>query len=63
MGGGGGGMGNDGKSREERAQELVDLITATVRPDIWEENGGVATIRFFNGNLVVHAPRSVHELL
>jgi hypothetical protein len=62
-GGGGGGGNDDGRSEAERAQEIIDLITSTIRPDVWEVNGGTATIRFFQGNLVVNAPRSVHERL
>ena len=61
--GGGGGGGGEIRSEEERAQELIDLIRDTIRPDIWEENGGTATIRFFQGNLVVNAPRNVHAQL
>ena len=34
-----------------------------LQPDIWQINGGTATIRFFNGSLIVTAPRSVHEAL
>jgi uncharacterized membrane protein YgcG len=51
------------KTRDERAQELVDLIINTVRPEIWKENGGTASIRYFNGNLVISAPLSVHEMI
>lgn len=50
-------------TRAERAQQLLDVITSTIRPDVWQVNGGTATIRFFNGNLIVTAPRSVHEML
>jgi len=46
-----------------KAQELVDLIVDTVSPNIWVPNGGPARIRFFDGNLIVTAPRSVHEEL
>ena len=71
-GGGGGniissnGNGNDTEqkmTRAERAQALIDVITSTIQPDIWQVNGGTAAIRFFNGNLIVTAPRSVHEAL
>ena len=70
-GGGGGGLGGGngnggdegGGSEEERAQQIIDLIVQTVRPDVWEVNGGTARIAFFRGNLVVTAPRSVHEML
>ncbi len=66
--GGGGGQsggrgGDDEDSEAERAQEIIDLIQATIRPDIWQDNGGTATIRFFRGNLIVNAPRSVHRQL
>ena len=44
------------KTKEERAQELVDLIEAVVSPDVWKEQGGPATIRYYNGMLVVTAP-------
>jgi hypothetical protein len=51
------------KTKEERGAELVALITETIRPDVWADNGGTATIRYFRGSLVVTAPRSVHEQL
>lgn len=64
-GGGAGGAGgsSDLGNAEERAEELIELITEVIRPDVWQANGGTATIRYFNGNLVVNAPRSVHEML
>jgi hypothetical protein len=70
-GGGGGGnifTGGDGKdkpgpTREERAKSVVDLIMAVIQPEIWQENGGKAAIRFWNGNLIVTAPRSVQEAI
>ena len=51
------------KTKAERAQELVDLIQNIVFPDIWKDNGGTASIRYFNGSLVVTAPRSVQEAI
>lgn len=51
------------KTKEERAQELVDLIEAVVSPDVWKEQGGPATIRYYNGMLVVTAPRAVQEAI
>jgi hypothetical protein len=50
-------------TREERGEQLVQLIMDAVRPEIWAANGGTATIRYFRGNLVVTAPRSVHEAI
>jgi len=65
--GGGGGSGQNGNqsgtTRAERAQSIIDLITTIVQPDVWQVNGGTSQIRFFNGSLIVTAPRSVHEAL
>lgn len=54
---------NQGKTKAQRAQDLVDLIQAVVYPDIWKDNGGTASIRYFNNMLVVTAPRSVQEAI
>lgn len=73
-GGGGGGQGlfsnaNGGqqkeftKTKDERANDLVQLIEELIRPDVWRDNGGPASIRYFNGNLIITAPRSVHEAI
>ena len=65
--GGGGGQGNNreapGKTKTERANDLIDLIRSIVQPDIWQENGGKAAIRYWQGNLIITAPRSVHEAI
>lgn len=47
-------------TRQERMQQLADLIRDTIEPDVWVENGGSATIRFMGTRLVVSAPRYVH---
>jgi uncharacterized membrane protein YgcG len=73
-GGGGGGLftgsgsggereKDKGASKTERAQELLDLIRDVIYPDIWREAGGTASIRMFRDNLVVTAPRAVHEAI
>jgi hypothetical protein len=51
------------KTKEQRADDLVQLIVATIQPEIWTANGGTASVRYFNGSLVVSAPRSVHEAI
>jgi hypothetical protein len=51
------------KTKDQRAEDLVALIKETVKPDLWRDNGGTAAIRYFNGHIVVTAPRSVHESL
>jgi hypothetical protein len=70
-GGGGGGQNlfsgsqsgqeNNRETRQQRANALVTLIMDTVRPEVWRENGGTSSVRYFNGHLIVTAPRSVHE--
>jgi hypothetical protein len=69
-GGGGGGQSlisgqtteqNTTVARGQRGQELVQLVMDTVQPEVWRENGGTASIRYFRGKLIVTAPRSVHE--
>lgn len=56
--------GHDEKGNEtERAQELIELIQMMVVPDTWQDNGGMSSIRYFSGSLIVTAPRKVHELL
>lgn len=51
------------KSKQQRADDLVTVIKQTIRPQIWRDNGGVASIACFNGYLVVTAPRSVQAAL
>ena len=46
---------------EKRGAELVTLIQEVVRPNIWRENGGNASIKYFSGKLIVTAPVSVQE--
>ncbi|MGH7213548.1 MAG: hypothetical protein ACREIT_02110 [Tepidisphaeraceae bacterium] len=53
----------EGTTKQERADQLVELIRDTIYPDMWREAGGPASIRYFRGNLIVTAPRSVHEAI
>ena len=66
-GGGGAGGGNsfalEATTKQQRADSLVKLIQETIKPEIWRENGGTASIRYFNGHLIVTAPRSVQEAI
>lgn len=48
-------------SRDDRGQNLAQLIRDMVEPEVWAENGGESTIRFFNGHLLIHSPLYVHE--
>jgi len=49
--------------KDAKANALIDLIVATISPNSWVPNGGKATVRFFDGYLIVTAPRSVHEMI
>jgi len=73
MGGWGGGMGGwgsggygssgntkDGKP-EKSGDDLVELIKATVYPNYWTDNK--ASIKYYQGNLIVTAPRIVQEAI
>jgi hypothetical protein len=52
------------KNAQQRGEDLVALIREVVRPTIWRENGGTASIRYFSpGKIIVTAPISVHEAI
>jgi len=51
------------KTKAERAQDLVELIESVVFPDVWKENGGTSSVRYYNGMLVVTAPAAVQEAI
>jgi hypothetical protein len=62
--GGAGGNGANGMgSKQQAAQKLIDLIERIIRPEVWRDNGGNATIEYYNGNLIISAPRSVQEAI
>jgi hypothetical protein len=73
-GGGGGSSGgiftddneDDGEDEDstkaERGESIAELIRETIEPDIWQENGGAyASVRFYDGRLIVNAPMYVHR--
>jgi hypothetical protein len=68
-GGGGGGQSltvsnrSQTKTVEQKAMDLIKLIETVVRPEVWRDNGGAASMEFLNGNLIVTAPRSVQEAI
>ena len=59
----GGGESEEEKlTREERIQQILDLITDTVgKPDDWENQGGPGSIRELNGNLIVKSTPKNHR--
>ena len=69
-GGGGSGLFNDTGSNSQQqmgaqqvADQLVSVIKAMVRPTIWQDNGGTASISYFQGQLIITAPLSVHQTI
>jgi hypothetical protein len=48
------------KSNQGMGEELADVIKSQIEPEVWQDKGGKATIRFFRGTLVVSAPEYVH---
>ena len=42
-------------------EDLLNLITETVEPEQWFLAGGTATIRLYNGQLIVHAAPYIHR--
>jgi hypothetical protein len=70
-GGGGGGGGNifgtpgeapPRRPAEERAQELIELITTSIEPDAWLDDS-IATIKYYDGMLIVRAPDYIQRQL
>jgi len=51
------------ETSDQKGQELVDLIKSVIRPAIWTDNGGTASIKYYKGKLIVTAPVSVHEAI
>ena len=51
----------DRRPKEERANDIADLIQQFVEPEQWLSGGGEATIRYFQGSLIVRAPDFVHR--
>ncbi|NBC11263.1 MAG: hypothetical protein GVY24_05930 [Planctomycetes bacterium] len=49
-----------GPTKEERGEALAQTVMDTVEPTLWVDVEG-ASVRYFDGRLIVHAPRYVHE--
>jgi len=47
---------------EERANEVIDIMVSLAEPAAWVDNGGdAATVRYWQGSLIVQAPDYVHR--
>jgi hypothetical protein len=42
---------------------IITMIENNIRPEVWKDNGGASTIDFWNGYLIITAPRSVQEAI
>jgi hypothetical protein len=73
-GGGGGGLfsggtentlededGGDGIAGGPNMQRLIEIITMTVEPDSWAQNGGNGTVQSFRNLLVIRNTIAVHQ--
>ena len=50
--------------RDASSQKIISIITSTVEPEQWIDNGGdAASIKFWNGTLLVNAPDYIHREL
>lgn len=57
-------QGTPTKPIEERVNDLIKLLTELVEPEQWVENGGDgASIRYYQGSLIVNGPDYVHRQL
>ena len=53
----------DRTTLEERSVELIEIIEALVEPETWLSGGGTASIRYFQGSLLVRGPDYLHRNL
>ncbi len=52
----------DRRTQAEKGQEIIDILTQLVEPEQWSDNGGdAASIRYFQGSLIVNAPDYIHR--
>lgn len=50
------------RPREDRARDVIDLLTALIEPEQWIDNGGDGgSIRYYAGTLIVNAPDYMHR--
>lgn len=53
---------NQNQSKQQHAQELIELIIDTIDPMGWAQNGGDwASIQYHDGALIVNAPDFIHR--
>lgn len=47
--------------QSESSDTLMDLVMTLVEPDVWENNGGLASVNVAGNRLFVNAPARIHE--
>jgi general secretion pathway protein D len=58
----GGAQGQAGQQGQQQlVQQILDIIRQTVEPDSWRENGGEASIRELNGQLIIYNTSDAHR--
>jgi len=50
-------------AKQKAGDDLAAMIRDVVRPNIWKENGGTASVKYAMGKLIVTAPISVQEAI
>lgn len=54
------GTGDPPRTREESAQNLMTLIVETIEPESWRENGGFASLRYWEGLFIIQQTPETH---
>ncbi len=49
---------NQNNRQQKNPRELMNLIQSVVEPEVW---GDTATMNYWNGNIVVKAPKRIHD--
>ncbi len=50
------------QSREDRISDITDILITTIEPEQWVDNGGdAASVREYNGSLLIRAPDYIHR--
>jgi len=49
---------NQNNRQQKNPRELMDLIQSIVEPEAW---GDTATMNYWNGNIIVKAPKRIHD--
>lgn len=49
---------NQNNRQQKNPRELMNLIQSVVEPEAW---GDTATMNYWNGNIVVKAPKRIHD--